>query len=94
MTRTKLRRCAQEPGVEGAIERLKLLAARDERLTKRPVHVLLASQVDRVEPTQCVGDAPRADLEAAFAQHAAEDDDVANDGVLGAALRQQLSHVR
>ena len=87
LARPQRRRRAQEPGVERAIERLELLAAGDERLAKRPVHVLLAGEVDRVEAAQRVGDAPRADLEAAFAQHAAEDDDVANDRVLATALR-------
>ena len=44
-------------------------------------------------PTQCVGDPSRADLEAALAQHAAEDDDVAHDRVLATALAL-VSHAR
>ena len=47
---------AQEPGVERAVERLEVLAPRDERLAKRPVDVLLPAEVDRVEPAQRVGD--------------------------------------
>ena len=42
-------RDAQEPGVERAVERLEVVAPRDERLPQRPVDVLLTREVDRVE---------------------------------------------
>src|SRR5205823_1429193 len=69
-------RGAEEPRVEGAVECLEILAPGDERLAKRPVHVLLTPEVDRIEPAQRVRDAARPDLQAGLAQHAPEEDDV------------------
>ena len=74
---------AQEPRVEGTVERLEVLVARDERLPQRPVDVLAARQVDGVQGPQRVRDAPRADLEAALPQHTSEDDDMPDYGVWG-----------
>ena len=71
----------QEPGVERAVERLEVLAARDERRAQRPVDVLLARDVDVVEAAQRVGDPARPDLQPGLAQHAAERDDVAGEGL-------------
>jgi hypothetical protein len=84
----------QEPGTERTVERLEILAPRYERLAKRPVDVLLPGEIDRVETSQRVGNAPRPDFEATLAQHATEDDDVANDGVLARPFCEELSHAR
>ena len=82
--------------MERAVEGLEILAPGDERLSQRPVHVLLAGEVDRVEAPQRIGDAPRADLEPAFPQHAPEEDDVADDRVFRHRRRlrrgRRLSH--
>src|SRR3954451_4388083 len=59
----------EEPRVEGAVERVEVLAPGHERLAKGPVHVFLAAEVDRVEPAERVGNAPWPDLEAALAEH-------------------------
>ena len=42
-------RRSQEPRTEGTIEQVELVAARDERLAEREVHVGLAREIDRVE---------------------------------------------
>src|SRR5207237_10591990 len=47
----------------------------------RPGDVVLARELDGVEPVHRVGDAARADLEPGLAQHAAERDDVPYNGV-------------
>ena len=80
---------AQEPRVEGAVERLEVLPPRDERLAQRPVDVLLPGEIDRIEAAQRIGDATGPDLEATFPQDTSEDDDVADDGV-----GLPVSHVR
>ena len=72
---------AQEPGVEGAVEDVELLAPRDERRAQRPVDVVLPRDVDAVEAVQRVGEAARPDLQPGLAQHAAEGDDVAGQRV-------------
>ena len=72
-------RRAQEPGLEGAVEDLELLAARDEVGAQRPVDVVLTRQVYLVEAAEPVGDAVRADLQSRLAQDAAERDDVTDD---------------
>ena len=79
--RRRQHRRPQEPGVEGPVEEIELVVARDERLAQREVDVLLTGQVDRVERAQRVGDAPGPDLEPDLAQDTAEGDDVADDGV-------------
>ena len=76
-------RGAEEPASEREVERLDVLAPRDERLPQRPVDVVLPRELDRVEAFQRVRDAARSDLEPDLAQHAAEGDDVADDGVSG-----------
>ena len=65
----------------GIVEGLEVLAAGDQCLTEGPVDVVLAGQVDVVEPDQRVGEPPWADLEPRFPQDASERDDVADDGV-------------
>ena len=65
--------------MERAIERLDVLAPRDERLPERPVDVVLPRQLDCVETLERVGHASRPDLEPGLAQHAAEGDDVPDD---------------
>ena len=60
--------------------------ARYERLPEREVDVVLAREIDGVEPVHGVRDAARADLDPDLAQHAPEGDDVADDrGALHAA---------
>ena len=73
--------CAQEPGAEGAIEQVELVATRDERLPEGEEDVLLPGEVDGVERAQRVGDPTRAHLEPGLVQHAPERDDVPDDGV-------------
>ena len=74
-------RAAQEPGLEGAVEGLEVLAPGDERGAQRPVDVVLARDVDAVQAAQRVLHAPRPDLQAGLAQHAAEGDEVACEGL-------------
>src|SRR5439155_21665620 len=63
-------RSGEKPGGERDVERLEVLAPRDERLPQPPVHVVLACEHDRVEPFQRIGDAAGADLDSDLAQHA------------------------
>ena len=77
--RPRLDGSPQEPRVEGAVERVDVLPPRDERLPQRPVDVVAAGQVDRVEPAQRIRDPARPHLEPGLAQHAAERDEVPGD---------------
>ena len=72
-------RAAQEPGDEGPIEQLDFVVARDERLAKQEVDVVLPREVDGLEPAHGVRDASRPDLDPDLAQHAAEGHDVPDD---------------
>ncbi len=54
--------------------------ARDERLPEGEVDVVLAGEIDRVEAAHRILHAPGPDLDPDLAQHAAEGDDVPNDG--------------
>ena len=80
---------AEEPRVERAVERLEVLAARDERLPQRPVDVVLPRR-DRRGRGRVSASAtpPGPDLEAGLAQHAAEDDDVPDDARARRAARR------
>ena len=57
--------------------------ARDERLAKRPVHVVLRGELNRVEAAKRVLHASGADLEPCLVQHAAEGHDVTDERVAG-----------
>ena len=73
--------CSKEPGIEGTVKQFELVVARDERLPKREVDILLAGQVDGRNPAERIGDATRANLEAYLSQNSPERNNVPNDGV-------------
>ena len=79
LTHERRNRTAQEPSDERPIEELELVVARDERLPKREVDVVLPREIDRAEPANGVLDAPRPDLDPDLAQHPPEGHDVPDD---------------
>ncbi len=73
-------RPAQEPRDERPVEELELVVARDERLPKGEVDVVLPRDVDGAETAHRVADPTRPDLDPDLAQHAPEGHDVPHHG--------------